>query len=201
MRFSKLLNTIVITLFLCGFSHAAKFNRVVDIGQKAPSWKNLPGVDGKKHGLAELKTARAVVVVFTCNHCPVAKNYENRLATLVKKYKKQKVEVIAVSVSLYEADNLEAMKKRAKEKKYGFQYLQDSSQKIGQQFGALCTPHVFLLDAERKIAYMGKIDDDIYEEDVTERYLNDAIDAVLAGKTPEVTETKPVGCPIQFDRD
>jgi peroxiredoxin len=199
MRFSILLSTTL--LFLTLNAEAAKFNRVVDIGQQAPSWKNLAGVDGKKHSLDELKKSKAVVVIFTCNHCPVAKSYENRLAILVKKYKKQQVELVAISVSLYESDNLAAMKKRAIEKKYAFQYLQDPTQKIGQQFGALCTPHVFLLDAKRKIAYMGKIDDDMFEEDVTERFLNDAIDAVLSGKRPEVSETKPVGCPIQFNRD
>ena len=201
MRFLAYFTLVSFGLFLSGDAQAAKFNRVVDIGQQAPSWKDLPGVDGKSHGLDELKEAKAVVLVFTCNHCPVAKNYENRLNALVEKYKKQKVEVVAVSVSSYEDDNLEAMKKRATEKKYAFQYLQDPSQKIGQKFGALCTPHVFLLDAKRQIAYMGKIDDEIYEDKVTERYLNDAIDAVLAGKKPEVDETKPVGCPIQFDAE
>lgn len=200
MRFSAVITTISLALILTGTGEAAKFNRVVEIGQQAPTWKDLQGVDGKQHSSTDLKKAKAVVVVFTCNHCPVAKNYEKRLNAIVKQHKQQ-VEVVAISVSLYKSDSLAAMTKRAKENKFAFQYLQDPSQKIGQQFGALCTPHIFLLDAKRKIAYMGKIDDNMYEDRVTEHYLTDAIEALLKGKQPEVSETKPVGCPIQFNRD
>jgi peroxiredoxin len=178
---------------------AAKFNRVLDIGSKAPEWKDLQGVDGKKHGLAELKKAKAVVVVFTCNHCPVAKSYEKRLMELTKKYEEKGVKVVAISVSLYEADLMGEMKKRAEEKKYNFAYLHDPSQKIGEAYGVLRTPTVFLLDQNRKVAYMGAFDDDMYEERVTESYLKDGIDAVLAGKSPEVTETKSSGCPIAYE--
>ncbi|MDA0586533.1 MAG: thioredoxin family protein [Planctomycetota bacterium] len=180
-------------------SSAAKFNRVLDIGSQAPEWKGLEGVDGKKHGLAELKKAKAVVVVFTCNHCPVAKSYEKRLIELTKKYEEKGVKVVAISVSLYEADLLDEMKKRAEEKKYNFEYLHDPSQKIGEAFGVLRTPTVFLLDQDRKVAYMGAFDDDMYEERVTESYLKDGLDAVLSGKAPEVTETKSSGCPVAYE--
>jgi peroxiredoxin len=178
---------------------AAKFNRVLDIGSKAPEWKDLEGVDGKKHGLTELKKAKAVVVVFTCNHCPVAKSYEKRLMEFTKNYEKKGVKVVAISVSLYEADLLDEMKKRAEDKKYNFAYLHDPSQKIGEAYGVLRTPTVFLLDQNRKVAYMGAFDDDMYEERVTESYLKDGIDAVLAGKSPEVTETKSSGCPVAYE--
>jgi peroxiredoxin len=178
---------------------AAKFNRVLDIGSKAPEWKDLEGVDGKKHGLTELKKAKAVVVVFTCNHCPVAKSYEKRLTEFTKKYEEKGVRVVAISVSLYEADLLDEMKKRAEEKKYNFAYLHDPTQKIGEAYGVLRTPTVFLLDQNRKVAYMGAFDDDMYEERVTESYLKDGIDAVLAGKSPEVTETKSSGCPVAYE--
>lgn len=178
---------------------AAKFNRELDIGSKAPEWKDLEGVDGKKHGLAGLKKAKAVVVVFTCNHCPVAKSYEKRLIELTKKYEEQGVRVVAISVSLYEADRLDEMKKRAKEKKYNFTYLHDPSQKIGEAYGVLRTPTVFLLDKDRKVAYMGAFDDDMYEERVTESYLKDGLVAVLSGKAPEVTETKSTGCPVAYE--
>lgn len=181
-------------------SSAAKFNRVLDIGDKAPVWENLVGTDGKQHSLSDLKAAQAVIVVFTCNHCPVAKAYDKRIVELHRKLKKRKVEVVAVSVSQLKPDNLDAMKKRAKESKYEFQYLQDLSQKIGKSFGALSTPHVFLLNAERRIAYMGKIDDSMFEDRVTERFLADAVTAVLAGKEPDVAETRPIGCPIDFER-
>ncbi len=198
-RTSLSIITAMLLLTPAGPAESAKFNRVVDIGDKAPGWKNLIGVDGKKHSLADHKQAKAVVVVFTCNHCPVAKAYEKRLLELVEKNRRKKVQLVAISISQFEADNLEAMKKRASEKKYSFPYLQDTSQKTGKDWGALCTPHVFLLNSKRRIAYMGKIDDSLYEDQVTEHFLQDAIDAVLAGKGPEVEETKPIGCPIDYE--
>lgn len=186
-------------VLITSIANAAKFNRVLDIGSKAPEWKNLEGVDGKRHGLESHKQAKAVVVVFTCNHCPVAKSYEQRLIEFTKKYAKKQVEVVAISVSLYEADQLDRMKERAEEKKYNFAYLHDPSQKIGQAYGVMRTPTVFLLDGERKVAYMGAFDDSMYEDKVTESYLTDGIDAVLAGRSPEVTETKSSGCPVAYE--
>jgi len=182
------------------FVEAAKFNRNVDIGDKAPLWKGLEGTDGKRHSLADLKKAKAVVVVFTCNHCPVAKAYEERLIELTRDFQKRDVVTVAISVSLVEADNLDAMKKRAAEKKYPFTYLHDPDQKTGQSYGAYCTPSVFLLDGDRRIAYMGKIDDSMYADRVEERFLHDAITALLSGRKLEITETKPFGCPIEYDK-
>lgn len=198
---APLLPAAFLAVFLASthVASAAKFNRVLDIGKKAPEWKNLEGVDEKRHGLAELKKARAVVVVFTCNHCPVAKSYEKRLIELTKKYSKKNVRVVAISVSLYEADLLDEMKKQAKEKKFNFAYLHDPSQKIGQAYGVQRTPTVFVLDRNRKVAYMGAIDDSMYEERVTETWLSDSLDAVLAGEDPDVTETKSSGCPIAYE--
>lgn len=195
----RLAALLTVSLALATSAPAAKFNRVLDIGSKAPEWKDLEGVDGKKHSFASLKKAKAVVVIFTCNHCPVAKSYEKRLIELTKKYEKKQVKVVAISVSLYEADLLDAMKKRSKEKKYNFAYLHDPSQKIGEAYGVLRTPTVFLLDGDRKVAYMGAIDDSIYEEKVTESYLKDGIDAVLADREIEVPETKSIGCPVAYE--
>ncbi|MDA1162779.1 MAG: thioredoxin family protein [Planctomycetota bacterium] len=181
-------------------ARAAKFNRILDIGAKAPEWKDLRGTDGRSHSLADHKEAKAIVVVFTCNHCPVAQAYEERLITLAKRNKKEGVTTIAISVSRYEADDFESMKKRAKDRKYPFAYLQDTSQKTGQDYGALATPQVFLLDRDRRVAYMGSIDDSMHPGKVTERFLQQAIDAVLINKPVEVEETKPIGCPIFYDR-
>jgi peroxiredoxin len=178
---------------------AAKFNRVLDVGKPAPVWKDLRGVDGKTHSLDELKAAKAVVVVFTCNHCPVAQAYEQRLIRLAEETRKQGVEFVAINVSLYEADNLQAMRKRSKDRKFPFAYLQDPTQQTGKKYGALWTPCVFLLDARRRIAYLGGIDDSMYPEKVDRRFLKDAIDAVVAGRPVEVEETKPVGCPIEYE--
>ena len=177
-------------------ARAAKFNRVLDIGVKAPEWKNLRGTDGRAHSLADLKEAKAIVVVFTCNHCPVAQAYEERLITLAKRSKEQGVTTIAISVSRYEADDFESMKKRAQDKKYPFAYLQDTSQKTGQDYGALATPQVFLLDRDRHVAYMGSIDDSMYPGKVTERFLQQAIDAVLIDEPIEVKKPNRSAAPF-----
>lgn len=200
---ARLLGVTVLAVSLwCGRSdhvHAAKFNRVLDIGDKAPVWSDLSGTDGKRHSLIGLKSADVVVVVFFCNHCPVAKAYEQRLLKLAEVVKEQSVRFVLISVSRYEADRLQEMKKRAADRKYPFPYLQDSSQKLGREYGAYVTPQVFVLDRERTIAYMGAIDDSMDADEVTERYLNDAISAVLSKRELEVEETKPVGCHIEFE--
>ena len=178
--------------------HAAKFNKVLDIGQPAPAWKNLVGVDAKQHSLDDLKEAKLVVVVFACNHCPVVKAYESRLIQFVDEYRDQGLELVAISVSQQESDRLEQMKIRASERGYNFPYLYDPSQKIARAYGATCTPHVFVLDGQRRVAYMGKIDDHQEPTKVSTRYLRDAVDALLDGKAPEVTETRQFGCEIDY---
>lgn len=177
----------------------AKFNKVLDVGDPAPDWKDLPGTDGKSHRLAEFRKAKALVVVFTCNHCPVAKQYEERLVEFAKKYE-QRVQVVAISVSRNDADRLEKMKARATEAGFAFPYLRDESQQSGRAYGATVTPHFFVLDRDRKIAYMGAFDDNIFEpEKVEKHYLVDAVEAVLAGQEPRVRESLQRGCAIQYD--
>ncbi|MBI1314046.1 redoxin domain-containing protein [bacterium] len=178
---------------------AAKFNRVLNVGDKAPAWRDLPGADGKRHSLEALKQFDIVVVVFFCNHCPVAKAYEERLLKLAAETRKQSVQFVLLSVSRFEADRLEEMTRRVNEKKYPFPYLQDQSQQLGRKYGAYATPQVFVLDRERKIAYMGAIDDSMFPDEVTEQYLSDAISAVLKKQDPEVQESKPIGCHIEYD--
>jgi peroxiredoxin len=198
-RFAIHCALLTLLLAQAGDIQAAKFNRVLDLGDKAPAWKNLQGADGNRHSLADLKSTDVVVVVFFCNHCPVAKAYEQRLLKLADAVKKQSVKFVLISVSRYEADRLEEMKRRAEERKYPFPYLQDPSQKLGREYGAYVTPHVFVLDRERAVAYMGAIDDSMDPEEVTEHYLRDAISATIAKQEPEVQETRPVGCHIEFD--
>lgn len=178
---------------------AAKFNKVLDIGKPAPAWKDLEGVDGKRHRLEDLKDAKLVVVVFASNHCPVVKVYERRLIRFVDDYRDKGVEFVAISVSKQPSGQLPQMKTRASDSGFNFPYLIDPSQKIGKDYGATHTPHVFVLDQQRRIAYMGKIDDHLDESKVTERFLRDAVDTLLAGKQPEVTETRQVGCDIEYE--
>ena len=173
---------------------------VPKIGDKAPDWSGIVGIDDKEHGLADYKKAKAVVVVFTCNHCPVAVAYEDRLVALQKDYKNKGVQLVAINVNNIPADRLEPMKVRAKQKKFNFPYLYDSSQKSGKNYGAVKTPHVFLLDKDRKLVYVGAIDDSMKPDRVKTRHLRDALDAVLAGKPVKKPETIAVGCGIQYEK-
>lgn len=169
------------------------------IGEKAPTWENLTGVDGKQHSLKDLDEAAAVAVVFTCNRCPVAMAYEDRLVALANDYKEKGVEVVAINVNSGDAEQLPAMKERATEKGFTFAYLSDPSQASGRAYGATVTPHVFLLNKDRDVVYIGAIDDNQDASQVEHHYLRDAIDAVLAGKAPEVATTKQFGCGIRYE--
>jgi peroxiredoxin len=172
----------------------------VELGDPGPAWKGLIGVDDKQHSLADLKKAKAVVVCFTCNHCPIAKFYEDRLVRLARDYRDKGVALVAINVNNLEADKLPAMKVRSEEKNFNFPYLYDPTQEIGRKYGAAVTPHFFLLDGKRKIAYIGAMDDSNESARVKKQYLRDAVDAVLTGKTPETTKTRPRGCSIKYEK-
>lgn len=177
---------------------AAKFNRVVELGQQAPEWKALPGTDGKLHSQAELKTAKIVVVLFIRNNCPIAQAYEERIRDFVETFSPQGVAVVAINVSAEQGEGLEQMQARARDRKFSFPYLRDESQKIGQAYGATNTPHVFVLDQQRRIAYMGAIDDNNRPKLVEEHFLADAVTALLAGKPVDNPETLQRGCHIDY---
>jgi peroxiredoxin len=170
------------------------------IGDAAPNFADLIGVDDKKHSLDEFKSAKAVAVVFTCNKCPVAEMYEDRLVAFQKDYADKGVQLVAINVNNAEEDKLPAMKVRAEEKGFQFPYLYDPTQKVGRNYGAEVTPHVFLLDGKRQLAYVGAVDDNPEDETkVTKAYLREATDAVLAGKAPETTDVDAPGCGIQYE--
>ena len=116
-------------------SFGSKFNRVVDVGATAPKWSNLIGIDGQRHSLSDYDKAKAIVVVFTCNHCPVAQAYEDRLKQIVTQYKSKKVQLIAISVSTRVEDRLDKMKIHAKKNKFNFPYLYDPTQKSAWSLG------------------------------------------------------------------
>lgn len=168
-------------------------------GSVAPAWENLVGVDDGKHSLADLKDAAIVVVAFTCNSCPFAKDYEDRFIAFAKKYAERGVRLVAMNVNTEEADRLPAMKARAKEKSFPFPYLYDPTQKIGMAYGARVTPHLFILDKERKIAYVGAFDNARRAANVKKRYVEDAVEALLAGKTPQESQTRAAGCTIHYE--
>lgn len=177
----------------------SKFNRVVAVGDRAPDWRDLVGTDDRHHALEDYRDAKVVVVVFISNHCPVATDYEDRLVQFASDYKDKGVQLVAINVSRLPSDRLEAMKSRADEKGFNFPYLYDASQDVGLRYGALVTPQVFVLDAQRRIAYMGAIDDSQNPARVTKPLLRDAVAALLAGREPEVAESRQFGCEIQYE--
>ena len=188
--------TAVAVLLVATSCDAAKLS----IGDKAPDWKGLQGVDDKSHALGDYQDAKAVVVVFTCNHCPVAKAYEDRLVAFQKAYQDKGVQLVAINVNDLPADRLDKMKQRAEQKGFNFPYLFDPSQQTGRDYGATCTPHFFLFDGERKLAYVGAMDDNMNASKAKEPYLQNAVDAVLAGKTPEKAVTQQKGCGIKWKK-
>ncbi len=173
-----------------------KYNKAIDVGDKGPAWEQLEGVDGKQHSLGDLKAAKLVVAVFTCNKCPVAVAYEDRLIEFARDYKDKGVALVAINPN--GTENLEQMKERAEKKDFNFPYVYDATQDVARGYGATCTPHVFVLDGKRAVAYMGAIDDKL--SDPKEHYLRDAVDALLAGDEPDTTETRQFGCSIKWKK-
>ena len=180
-------------------ANQAPAHKGVAIGDQGPAFKGLEGVDGKTHSLGDYKDAQLVVVAFTCNHCPVAKAYEDRLIELAKDYKDRGVQLVAINVNNIEPDRLPKMKERAAEKGFDFPYLVDPSQQIGHAYGATVTPHVFVLDRDRNVAYMGAIDDNMKEDKVTQHHLRDALDALLADQAVAANTTQQFGCGIKYE--
>ena len=150
--------------------------------------------------LNELKDKDVVVVVFTCNSCPIAEGYEDRVIAFDKKYcgPDGKVALVAICVNTIPEDRLPALPRGAKEKGFRFQYLHDPTQKIAKDYGAVYTPEFFVLDKNRKIAYIGAMDDRNLEGDAKQNYLEPAVAAALKGDKAEVAETRGRGCLIRF---
>jgi len=198
LRTPRFIAALPAALLIAAFVQAGEFNETLKIGDAAPAWKDLPGTDGKPHGLADLPADKLVAVVFTCNSCPVAAGYEDRLVDFAARRAEQ-VAVVAINVNKIPEDNLEQMTARAAEKKFPYQYLFDASQQIAKDYGAQTTPEVILLDRERKIVYMGAIDDSSDADKVVVKHLDEAVDAVLAGQKPQTAETSPQGCRIRYE--
>jgi peroxiredoxin len=188
--------------FAATSAYAGQFNSVLSIGDPAPAWRDLPGVDGKRHSLADLSDRQIVVVVFTCNSCPIASDYEDRIIAFAKKYcgTGQKTALVAINVNTVEEDQLPRMKERATAKAFPYPYLFDQSQKIGKAYGALFTPEFFVLDKDRKVAYMGAFDDNVEPTKIKHAYLEPAVDAILKGGKADPAETQASGCLIRYER-
>lgn len=171
------------------------------IGSIMPDFK-LPAADGKKYSSKDWGDNEALIVIFSCNHCPYVQAYEERIKQIDKKYGEKNVKLFAINSndpSKYEDDSFEGMVKRAHERNFKFPYLRDEDQTIARSYGATHTPEVFLFDKERKLIYHGKIDDNWKEpEKVQNRYLENAIDEFLSGEEISVPETYSIGCTIKW---
>lgn len=173
---------------------------VLKLGDPMPPFL-LPGVDGKTCDSGDL-TAPVLVVIFTCNHCPYAQAYEDRLVELAKEMREEEAQCILINSNDptdYPDDSFEAMKQRSVEKGFPFPYLHDETQEVAKAYGALCTPHCFVFDGERKLRYKGRVDDNWKEPTkVTERSLRDAIVALSKGLEPPRSEANAIGCSIKW---
>ncbi len=172
------------------------------LAQTAPPF-TLPGVDGRDHSLGDYGDSAALVLVQTCNHCPYAQAWEGRLIEVARDYADRGVSVVAINsndAANHPEDSFPEMAKRAEAKGYTFDYLHDESQEIARTLGAERTPEVFLYDGDRKLVYHGAIDDNRDENAVSQNYLRDALDAVLAGGEPAPADTAPVGCTVKWSR-
>ena len=163
---------------------------------------SLKGIDGKSYGFKDFADQKALVVVFSCNHCPYAQAYEDRLIQIQKDYAAKGVKLLAVNSNDdvgYPEDSFSNMIKRAKEKGFNFLYLRDETQDVAKAYGAICTPHVFAFDKGRTLQYKGRIDDNWRKpQSVKTRDLRNALDAILSGRSPDVLETRPFGCSIKW---
>ncbi len=183
---------------------------ILKVGAPAPDF-NLPGIDGKMHSLHEYDSAKVLVLVFTCNHCPVAQMYEKRIKQLVTDYSGRGVTVVAINPNDPTAvrysemghtdvnDTLEEMKIRAAYRTFNFMYLTDGdTQKVALKYGPTATPHAFIFDKDRILRYQGRLDSSQREELVTKREARAAIDSLLAGKPIAVENTPAVGCSTKW---
>lgn len=202
------MKTLKLSLVLIAFATITAFtlkstSEGYKVGDTATDF-SLKNIDNKMVSLADYENAKGFIVIFTCNHCPYSVAYEDRIIDLDKKYKSKGYPVIAINPNnpaISKGDDFVSMQQRAKDKGFTFPYLFDDGQKIFPQYGATRTPHVFLLNKENnalKVAYIGAIDNNSHDATaVTEKYVENAVDALLKGEKPALDFTKAIGCSIK----
>lgn len=203
MKYLKtLLVLITVAVFTTAFTSTEKGNGY-EVGDIATDF-NLKNIDGNMVSLADFKDAKGFIVIFTCNTCPYAVAYEDRIVALDKKYADKGYPVIAImpnNTDVKPGDNLDAMKARAASKGFTFPYLIDEGQKIYPQYGATKTPHVYILEKTKKgneVKYIGAIDDNYKDaSQVNTKYVEGAVDALLEGKEVPEKKTRAIGCSIK----
>jgi peroxiredoxin len=172
----------------------------IALGTEAPRFE-LPGVDGRDHSLDDYADADLLVLIQSCNHCPYVQAWEGRMIDLQREFGDRSVRIVAVNsndAGSHPEDSFDEMRARAEREGFNFDYLYDEPQAIARGLGAERTPEVFVFDRERRLRYHGAIDDSRDENAVSQRYLRDAIETLLAGHEPDLTETPPVGCTVKW---
>lgn len=169
------------------------------IGDEAPAFRDLPGTGGKRYSLSSFDPDPVLAIVFLANGCPTVKGYAERLLSIQADYESQGVRLLGVNPNnpaLSPADTLEGMQERSRVAGYTFPYLKDEDRLMARSYGALCTPHAFVLDRSRRLRYRGRIDDSRLPDTVTQQNLRWALDDVLSGRPVRVADAEPFGCSI-----
>lgn len=192
------MKSIVVMLVCAVMLAASPVKNGYEVGDRAADFK-LKNVDGKMVSLADFKEAKGFIVIFDCNTCPYSKAYNQRIIDLNEKYAAKGFPVITINANEGSGDSYDEMVRIANKKKYKFPYLYDETQVIAKTYGATNTPHVFVLNQELKVSYIGAIDDNARNAaSATKKYVENAVDALLAGKSVPVTKTKAMGCGIKW---
>ena len=205
MKKTFVIVTGVLVVVASLFINAVEPSPGYGVGDYAKDFK-LPNIDGKEVSLSDYNEVKGFIVVFTCNTCPYAKAYESRIVALDKKYASKGFPVIAINpndITKQPDDSMEKMKVRAADKGFTFPYLRDDSQEVTKAYGATKTPHLYVLNKEGsskfKVEFIGAIDDSPNDPtDVSERYVEAAVDALLKGEKPDITEKRAIGCTIKW---
>jgi len=173
----------------------------LEVGQRAPIFEDLLGVDGRRYGMSSFANAKLLVVIFTSNRCPTVKAYQERLRGMQEDCVSDDVQLVAINSNnphLYPDESYERMVEYARESGYNFPYLLDEGQHVGRAYGARRTFHVFVLDEDRAVRYQGRFDDSRLPERVTSPDLRNALDDLLAGREVGVASTRPFGCSLDY---
>jgi len=172
-----------------------------EIGQKAPSFDNLKGVDGKEYSLSTFADKEIVILLFMANRCPTARVYTDRLKAIQTDYDKKGVQLVGINSDnqyFFSPESISKMIEIAEERELNFPYLKDEDQSVAKKYGALVTLHAFVLDRERILRYRGRVDDSRDPNKVTTNDLRNAINDLLEGKEVRTPETRPFACSIEF---
>lgn len=199
----KLVPAAILVLFISAFTLNKTNNKGYKVGDVAEDF-SLKNIDGNMVSLADYNDAKGFIITFTCNTCPFAVMYEDRVQALNEKYASKGYPVVAImpnNIDVKPGDALPEMKKRAEEKGFTFSYLIDEGQKVYPKFGATKTPHIYVLEKTKKgnvVKYIGAIDDNHRDASAIKvKYVENAVDALLNGKEVEQKETKAIGCSIK----